>query len=307
MMKQLWISLLFIALSGVLKAQPFSFRAEADTNFILIGEQFTVTLTADLDEATSYSWPAFPDSTEGLELVEASSVDTLEKGGRWILEQQLTITSFDSGYFAVPPLTLVVQGQAANTEAIGIAVRFPDLSQREDIYDIKKPLEVPLNWWLIALYVLSGLAVILLLVWLWYHNRKKGKAQPTAPELQIPPHKYALMQLAELEREELWQKGELKAYYSRLVDILRIYLERQMSIQAMESTAEEIIGDLEDQNLPKDLFEELKHTLRLSAMVKFAKEKPGPGENEEALKTVRHFIEHTHIGKESQNVKADVE
>ena len=100
--------------------------------------------------------------------------------------------------------------------------------------------------------------------------------------------------LAELEREELWQKGELKAYYSRLVDILRIYLERQMSIQAMESTAEEIIGDLEDQNLPKDLFE--YNTDRRKAIRQAARSVlPNATETKifvtANVRALRHFIE----------------
>ncbi|MGB0178036.1 MAG: hypothetical protein ACPF9D_12775, partial [Owenweeksia sp.] len=135
-MKQFCITILFLVLGAALQAQSISFNAEVDTNAIQIGEQVILTLRADLDQATSYSWPVFPDSTEGLEVVNAPAVDTIEKGGRWLLEQKLTITSFDSGYFAIPPLTLVVNGQPANSDAIGIAVRYPDLSQQEGLYDI---------------------------------------------------------------------------------------------------------------------------------------------------------------------------
>ncbi len=289
------------------RAQGPSFEAVADTNAILIGEQITLTLKAKLATLENYSWPAFPDTTEGLELVEVSKIDTVQNGESWILEQKLTLTSFDSGYFAVPPLNLVVNGQNANSDPIGIAVRFPQLSEEQGYYDIKKPLEVPINWWRIALWAGLGMVILILIIWLIRKLGKKAPEKREAPELKIPPPKYALLQLAELEREELWQKGELKAYYSRLIDILRLYLERQMNLHAMEKTAEEIISDLKAQGLPEQLFRSLQHTLRQSAMVKYAREKPGPGENEAALKNIRDYVEHTRPKAETVKTRAHVE
>ncbi len=308
MMKQLCITILFLMAGISLRAQSISFSAGTDTNAILIGEQIKLTLEADLEKAIAYTWPAFPDSVDGLELVDISPIDTLERGSRWILQQQLSLTSFDSGYFAIPPMSFQALGQVYNSDAIGVAVRYPDLSQQEGYYDIKKPLEVPFNWLRIAIIVWIITVLLLIGIWLWLRFRKKASGvKPVAPEMQIPPHKYALMQLSELENEGLWQRGELKAYYSRLVDILRVYLERQMSIHAMENTAEEIIEDLQSENLPRELFDEMKRTLRLSAMVKFAKEKPGAAENETALNTVRQFVKHTQPGVESPKEKSHVE
>ena len=48
----------------------------------------------------------------------------------------------------------------------------------------------------------------------------------------------------------------------------------------MENTAEEVIESLMYQNLPADYFSKLKQMLRLGSLVKFAKAKPSPSENE---------------------------
>ena len=44
---------------------------------------------------------------------------------------------------------------------------------------------------------------------------------------KIPLHKLALQKLDQLAREELWQKGFIKDYHSRITDIIREYFEKQ--------------------------------------------------------------------------------
>ena len=46
----------------------------------------------------------------------------------------------------------------------------------------------------------------------------------------------------QLDNEKLWQSGQIKKYYIRLTDIVRVYMRRQFHINAMEMITPEIIS-----------------------------------------------------------------
>ena len=61
------------------------------------------------------------------------------------------------------------------------------------------------------------------------------------------------MPIVTLEKKELWQKGEIKAYYSELTDIARNYIEEAIEIPAMESTTSELIIGLRAVSIKKKM------------------------------------------------------
>ncbi|WP_417600252.1 hypothetical protein [Owenweeksia hongkongensis] len=304
-MKKLFsiLTLLFTTLAW---AQPVRFSAEIDTNRILIGDQFTLQLKGEVNEGTNFEWPIIPDTISGLDFVDISKIDTTLKDGIWQLSQKLTLTSFDSGYVAIPPLTLKANGEEASSQAIAVAVAFPELSEEQDYYDIKEPLEPPFNW----MPILIGVGILIVLavgVWLfikWWKKRKANKE--LTPEQMMSPYEYAQLQLSEIEKEQLLQSGKIKEYYSRLTDVMRLYMERQMSINAMESTADELIDKMKELRLATELKEKIDRLLHLSALVKYAKEKPSTSQNDEALVTVKHFLEQTKPAEKEENAELSV-
>ena len=304
-MKKLF-SIFILAVSTSLWAQELSFSAEIDTNKILIGDQFKLQLTGKVSKGVAFQWPILPDTITGLEFVDISDIDTTSKNGIWTLRQTLTFTSFDSGYVALPPLTLKAGNEEATSQALGIAVTFPELSEEQDYYDIKEPLEPPFNWTPIliglAIVIALGLGIWFLLKWL---KQRKNKAELT-PEQMLTPYEFAQLQLSEIEKEQLWQAGKIKEYYSRLTDVMRLYMERQMNINAMESTADELIEKMQQLRLPKPLQGKIDELLHLSALVKYAKEKPGLAQSEEALTTVKDFLEHTKPAEKEENAELSV-
>ena len=225
-----WLTLICLLFSlSFTQAQSINFTVTIDTNKILIGDQITLQFEAGLPKKSAYLWPSFPDSIEGIELVSVSKIDTSKKDGNWVLTQKLLLTSFDSGYFVLPPFTFSSNGENISTEAIGIAVDFPEISEEQDYFDIKDPLSVKRNWWTIVWWGMAilGLLAIISLVLLIILRKKRGYLRKV-PEIYIPPYEQALKELTELEAEQLWQKGEVKAYYSRVTDILRTYIQKQL-------------------------------------------------------------------------------
>lgn len=294
---------LTLAIHTLAIAQSETFTSSIDTNRILIGEQIELTLKAELKKGVAFNWPIVPDTLKGLEWVEIGGVDTSIVDDSWRLVQTLKLTSFDSGYVAIPPFSLQIGENNYVSPAIPIEVAMVQLSEETDLYDIKAPLQAPINWIPILLWgggILLFIAIAVIGT-LWLLNRKKQVK--LTPEQKLSPYEYAQLQLKEIENEQLWQAGKTKEYYSRLTDVMRLYMERQMGKHAMESTADEVIDQLETLGLPDPFFKKTSALLSLSAMVKFAKEKPSLAQNEAALLTVKEFLEVTKPKVEPQEAK----
>ncbi len=302
-MKRLF-STLFLLYGGLISyGQTHTFTASADTNRILIGEQIIVTLKAELPRNSKFNWPVYTDTIKGLELVESSPLDTLSTSEKWSLTQILTITSFDSGYVAFPPMLLNVDDQNITSPAIAIEVGMPQLKAEQDLYDIKEPLEPPFNWVPLLLVLLGALVLTAGIVAFvkWYKNR--DKVVKLTPEQKLTPYEFALWQINEIEKEQLWQSGKIKEFYSRITDVLRLYMERQMGINAMESTADEVILKMQALSLPKELNQKSADLFTLSAMVKFAKAKPDAVAHERSMATVKAFLQQTKPIEETKELE----
>lgn len=285
------VLLLFISLCSVLvSAQKTSFSLEADTNSILIGQQINLYLEGKIPAGADYQWPLLPDTISGLSLIEAGEIDSLIENDQLTLRQKLSISSFDSGVVHIPRLALSSGGDSAFSQGFIISVNLAEAQEGNELYDIKGPKEAPIDWLKWLYIVLGTLALIGLIFWLVkrYRNKKQAPEKAAAPSL--PPGEWALQELADLEKRALWQAGKQKQYYSELIDILRHYLEREYSIKAMESTAEELISKIQPLQIGDRHFQALSKSLRLSIMVKFAKQQALEYENEEALASVKDFV-----------------
>lgn len=283
---------LYIALfcSLGLAAQP-SFTAVADTQQIKLGEPVVLSLHALVPQDSAFSWPELPDGN-GIDIISRGSIDTLKEGKYLSIRQEIRLTSFDSGDVAIPALSLSVEGFATiENPAIPLLVYYPDIKEGQELNDIKGPKEIPFDYWILTYWILGALALAGLLYFLWKTAQNRPQKEPKkAAVYKIPPGEWALAELDKLEAAGLWQAGKTKAYYSELVDILRLYLERKFALKAMESTAEELILKIRPLIDSKDLFEKLKSSLQISALVKYAKHHSLPEENVQALAAVRQFV-----------------
>jgi len=162
-----------------------------------------------------------------------------------------------------------------------------------DIKDIAK-VESPLGSWWIYLLVLLVIGVIGYFV---YKFIKKRQSEPKVEAIvYTSPIEKATSLLQQLEKKELWQKGEIKNYYSELTDIARNYIEEEIHIPAMESTTSELIEGLrkaakqQKLKLSNETVENLEKVLKQADLVKFAKVKPLDFEIEEDKKRISSSI-----------------
>jgi hypothetical protein len=280
-----------------------SFSLTADTAQISIGEQVQLELSATLPGPSEILWPVLPDTISGLTLVKTGPLDTLPSKQGLRLNQKITITSFDSGFVVIPPLRLLQNGTSlAQSQRLIIEVFMPEVKEEQAAYDIKKPLSVEKPLWETLKWVLLALLLLLALgLAIWYLRKTKKPQSAAAMRRTVSPHETALAELKALEKKQLWQQNKLKAYFSELVDILRVYLEHAYALKALESTAAELSIKIERLPLSGELKSELAQMLRTSALVKYAKEKTTPNENTRALDLVRQLVQET-LKKEEAHV-----
>jgi hypothetical protein len=261
-----------------------------------IGAEFQLTLKTEVDTPAKVVFPKNKFFGR-LEVLEAYKVDTVKKGSRYELIKKYGLTQFDSGKYLIPSIAVVINGKKVFSDSIQIEiadVKVDTLKQK--MYDIKNIIEVDKpfgNWW-IYLLILIAIAAVGYFV---YYFIKKKQAEPK-PEVVIftSPIEKATTLLQQLETKELWQKGEIKGYYSELTDIARNYIEEEIKIPAMESTTSELIEGLRNAarqkklKLSNETVENLEKVLKQADLVKFAKSIPAQFEIEEDKKRISSSI-----------------
>ena len=123
------------------------------------------------------------------------------------------------------------------------------------------------------------------------------------------PIEKAIGMLKILETKQLWQKGEIKNYYSELTDIARDYIEEVIEIPAKESTTSELIAGLKKAVASKKLtftkqsFSNLENVLKQADLVKFAKVEPLQNQIEEDYKRIEKSIISLHQSIPTEEVE----
>ncbi len=87
--------------------------------------------------------------------LEKGKIDTVSAGGERSYRQYLTVTSFDSGTWAIPRLPFLVAGKKAFSDSIRIAVGYTHPEPIKEFHDIKDIIDVPnpyARWivWIVA-------------------------------------------------------------------------------------------------------------------------------------------------------------
>jgi len=304
------VVLLFL-LSYSVKAQEVKATAKLDSNSIRIGQQVKLQLSiqykVDNGKQTKIKWPEIGDTIrKEVEIVGQSKIDTVipDKNNplQFVQTKTLYITSFDSGYWAIPPFKFIVNDDSAGvlTESLLLGVHTIAIDTTLAIKDIKAPFSENYSWldWLKDnMYVVYGtlvaILVILIIIYLVRYFKKVKPPMVVVEAKKIPAHIIAFEKLDKLRDEKLWQEGKLKLYHITLSEILREYIENRFKIQALEQTTEEILYAFRNVAVDKDSIVKLKQTLILADLVKFAKEQPLPNENENSLTNSYEFITDT--------------
>ena len=288
------IHILFLLFSASLFAQKVT--TSIDTTKNKIGAEFQLTLKTEVDTLSKVKFPNAK-NFGAFEVIQSYKIDTVKKNDRYELIKKYGLAQFDSGKYTIPRLQVFINGKPNFTDSITIEVQNVVVDTlKQKMYDIKDVAQVesPMgNWWIYLLVVLA-IAAIGYFVYRFIKKRQ-NREKPEAIVFKSPIEKATTL-LQQLESKELWQKGEIKNYYSELTDIARNYIEEEIHIPAMESTTSELIAGLRNAakhkklKLSNETVANLEKVLMQADLVKFAKSKPLDFEIEEDKKRISNSI-----------------
>jgi hypothetical protein len=292
--------LILLCLPALFTAHAQSTPAEPGLKVVLdrrtarVGEQVVLTLRYALPEGASLVEPLEINGVEDLTLVG------VQKGEGEIRLSFLVDRLKD---WKTKPITLSYQekdGTRGELKAEPVSLTIasnlgekPSEAALRPIYGI-----IPVRaWWEAHFAWIVGIFAMLLLGAgvTWWLKRRAAVREVTATVAF--PHIRAREAIQDLERQRLFEKGYVKAFYFRTSEILRQYMASLRNFPAPELTTEEIalkITTVEDRKALA--------LLRQADLVKFADTVPTLARKEEELRGMLAYIDETGTVFEPQGV-----
>lgn len=292
--------LLFVTFS----ASGQDVRAGIDRDSIRIGEQLNYTVNVEADSSEQVIFPE-GQTFVPLEMIDSYTVDTTYAQAKMTLIKRYGLTQFDSGAYTIPPQTITIGQQAFYTDSLRVAVNNVVVdTTKQGLYDIKDIIGVERatsNWLKWTLYTILILALIGgFLYYIIRRSRKKAEA-----ERILPPFEQALESLHKLDEEyktpdRQSDQTTVKAYYSKLTDIVRQYLNGEVYNRSLESTTGELIARLYQEkesghiDFSTETIRKLEQVLKTADLTKFARITPEAGKSEADRLVVEQVVKETH-------------
>jgi hypothetical protein len=299
-------------------AQRASAHATIQPTEILIGEHALIDLKVITPKDKVISFPVYENEIiPGIEVIAMLPPDTVIENNVMTLNFKYVVTSFDSTLYHVPFIPVFDGTDTIFSNSFGLKVTSPELSDSTlsyldkinrgetdsidfkelQINEIKAIKKAPFVWtdFLWILWLILGVALLLaligLIIYLIVNKKKKGYF--FTPPVVLPAHVRAANELDKLKAEKIWQQGREKEFYSKLTDILRRYIYEREGINAMEMTSGEILNNIRQISDVDSVYNNLKQILSTADLVKFAKYKPYPDENDLSMVNAYFFVNQT--------------
>ena len=287
-----------------MQAQLISVSSEVSSDSLMIGDQIGYILRVEASAQVEFAMPVLRDTLgRNLELLSSPVSDTTMLDGRRVVQQQYIITGFEAGMQMVPAQEVVYTSgdfiDTARSMPLMLMVYEPVVDTSQQIKPIKPPLNTPVTFKELLPWLAVGLGGLMVATLVYLLLRRflyrKGDPEKYVAKVLEPAHVVAFRELDKLKEEKIWEKGQVKQFYTSLCDVTRTYIERQYGIPAMESTTEEILHAFRKTNVEDLLLDEiLKELLELADLVKFAKEDPLPVFNQTNLNNAYIFVQKTY-------------
>ena len=304
MKRTLLLLLATLAITVGLKAQQVETEGKVASTEVQVGKPFTLDLSLKVPYGWFVEWNDFAIDTlsEQIDILKRGEVvRTADADSNVIVQQQLTLMTFDTGRVQVPAVGLKYASSfdaptrlTAYTEPIDLRVTTMAVDTTMAYKPIVEPLAAPVQMKEFFPWILGLLLAALLAFGVWYwlkHRKPKVDAEGniiTGPV--IPPYDKAVDDLKRLREEKMWQSGKVKEYFSSLTDIAREYIEGQFGVNAVEMTTDDILEEVRPLHFPQEVYNKLKETMEVADLVKFAKYSASAFESDTSLNNMTDFV-----------------
>lgn len=260
------------------KAQPVQATAKVLKNKIKLGDE--IRLLIQVEHPRKYTVIPLDEKIDvrPFEVKHMDSSPVLRGQNRVQETFGYTLTVFELGELKIPAVKVRFRDGSGelddvSTEPVLVTVSgvLKKLTDKDDIRAIKGPVSIGFSRfrdWILG--ILAGLLFIILIVKIirrWLKNRQD-------PESKRPPHERVKIELGRLKDQGYLQDKLYKEYFTGLSDILRRYVERSMSVDALECTTAELMEKMKQKNVEAAVTEKVRNVLETTDLVKFAKHHP---------------------------------
>lgn len=224
-----------------------------------------------------------------------------QTGNKYSYNDTLTAIFWDPGLYVLQhPSVKLKDGRIASLQELEVSplmVNFPTIVNQDttqQILPLAPIMEEARTWedFIWILYILIPL-LILGLVALYIYKSKQAPQPKLTTIIKRPAHAIAIEKLNDLRQQALWKSGEIKKYQTELTYTIREYLENRFSINALESTTDQITKSLKDEDFSVSHENALREILQMADLVKFAKANPPADLHESFLDTAVSFVNDT--------------
>ena len=295
-MKQILYFILILFVFPTLHAQEV--KVATSTKNIKIGEQIEYKISV---QAPADATVLFPEGQTfgALEMVKTNPTDTLKESGKFRLEKAYYLTQFDEGKYTIPQQKIQISHKDFYTDSLLVEVHNVAVDTlKQPLYDAKPIADVtsPSSSLLWLWIVLGIVALLLTTAALYFFVLRKKKLSTEEERKKLPPFERAIQDLKDLQNSKYLIESQHKAYYTRLTDIVKEYLEDEMHILAKESTTDELLAKVTalqqtgKLHLSEETINNLKRVLQNADLVKFAKSKPSDSNAEYDRETIENVV-----------------
>jgi hypothetical protein len=211
----------------------------------------------------------------------------------------LVVAAYATGRQEVPAVKVVTkdaQGREATLTSAPMSFDVASVLKEGETApaDLKHPIAMAerLYWPWAAL----GLALVAAAAFLWWRQRSRRPAA-ALPAVPPPPprpeHEIAYEELQQLLGSGRLERGETKAFYIELAEILRRYLGRRFAIDTFERTTFEILEALRGARLGPNALTLAAQSLGSCDLVKFAKYVPDRDESRRHVEQAYRLVDET--------------
>lgn len=284
-----------------------SIQTYIDKKDILIGEPISYHLQFTLPSADFKIDFNIPDSFQHFEIMDKFKSDSTDKKGSYLVLQNIKLTSWDSGQWAIPSFPIKIRNAATNqsytlnTDQVLINVGYAPADSTGELRDIKPVMEVfyiDRSW----IYIAAGAVVLLILLILLYrYFKKRPKKEKPLFDSKLTAYEEAIQGLQSLRSTSLNDEPSIKNYHTSLSDIFKKYYSRKKRKNLLNKTTGDILLELKGDGLDSNTMSTLAEALRASDAVKFAKYIPPAYESEQSLDKIRATIEGIEKAQPIQN------
>ncbi len=211
---------------------------------------------------------------------------------------RILVALYKAGDYTFPPFQIALKdpsGKEMSFLSPAVKVRIESvLNGKDDVLrDLKKQAEIPepTRW---VLWLGIGLLALVLAIaaWLWWRRRRRTSAAPPLRS-RVDPLQLAESELRDLLSRGLIEKNLIKEFYVILSEIVKKALEAGYGIHTVEKTTSEIMVELQlcpRRNGDEEEFELIESFLVACDLVKFARNRPSPFENDTAVKAAFEIL-----------------